>query len=188
MSPRIITLFCIKRALFIFFRLETCIIYTYHKILQTSSFHPRPSHGRPTLDEERPTRACEDPWTTGFTNLTGPVKPPPSGSGLPDRFDWKPVKFKSKFKSTCVTGSDRYTDRFDRFTGREDRFTGRYDWFGNFLFFLNSNLNFELGPVDRFDRFTGRYDRFGNFYFFEFKFEFWIGASLTVTGPDLFDR
>ena len=45
--------------------------------------------------------------------------------------------------------------------------------------FLNSNLNFELGPVDRFDRFTGRfdrftdrYDRFGNFYFFEFKFEF----------------
>ena len=28
---------------------------------------------------------------------------------------WKPIKF--KFKSTCVTGSDRYTDRFDRFTG-----------------------------------------------------------------------
>ena len=45
--------------------------------------------------------------------------------------------------------------------------------------FLNLNLNFELGPVDRFgrctgrfDRFTGRYDRFGNFYFFKFKFEF----------------
>ena len=37
------------------------------------------------------------------------------------------------------------------------------------FYFLNSNLNFELGPVDRF---TGRYDRFGNFYFFEFKFEF----------------
>ena len=30
---------------------------------------------------------------------------------------WKSVEFKSKFKSTCVTGSDRYTDRFDRFTG-----------------------------------------------------------------------
>ena len=30
---------------------------------------------------------------------------------------WKPVEFKSKFKSTCVTGSDRYTDRCDRFTG-----------------------------------------------------------------------
>ena len=70
-------------------------------------------------------------------------------------------------------------------------------WF--FFIFLNSNLNFELGPVDRFDRFTswfdrftGRYDRFGNFYFFEFKFEFWIGAGLipaqTVTGPDRFDR
>ena len=28
----------------------------------------------------------------GFTNPTGPVKPPPSGSGLPDRFDRKPVK------------------------------------------------------------------------------------------------
>ena len=40
------------------------------------------------------------------------------------------------------------------------------------FYFLNSNLNFELGPVNRFDWFTGRYDRFGNFYFFEFKFEF----------------
>ena len=38
-----------------------------------------------------------------------------------------------------------------------------------FFHFFNSNLNFELGPVDRF---IGRYDRFGNFYFFEFKFEF----------------
>ena len=44
------------------------------------------------------------------------------------------------------------------------------------FYFLNSNLNFELGPIDRFtgrfDRFTGRYDRFGNFYFVEFKFKF----------------
>jgi len=44
------------------------------------------------------------------------------------------------------------------------------------FYFLNSNLNFEFEPVDRFtgrfDRFTGRYDRFGNFYFFEFKFKF----------------
>ena len=94
----------------------------------------------------------------GFPNPTGPVKPPPSGSGLLDRFDRKPVEFKSKFKIVCATGSDRYT--------------GRYDQFENFLFFFNLNLNFELGPVDRFDRFTGRYDRFGNFYFFEFKFEF----------------
>jgi len=28
----------------------------------------------------------------GFTKPTGPVNPPPSGSGLPDRFDWKPVE------------------------------------------------------------------------------------------------
>ena len=40
------------------------------------------------------------------------------------------------------------------------------------FYFLNSNLNFELGLVERFDRFTGRFDRFGNFYFFEFKFKF----------------
>ena len=118
-------------------------------------------------------RACSGSQVQpGFPNPTGPVKPPPSGSGLIDRFDRKPVEFKSKFKIACATGSDRYTDWFDRFTGR-------YDRFGNFLFFLNSNLNFELGPVDRFDQFTGRfdrftgwYDRFGNFYFFEFKFKF----------------
>ena len=96
-----------------------------------------------------------------FTNPTGPIKPPPSGSSLPDRFDRKPVEFKSKFKIACATGSDRF-----------DWFTGRYDRFEIFFQFFNSNLNFELGPVDRFDRFTGRYDRFGNFYFFEFKFEF----------------
>jgi len=29
---------------------------------------------------------------SGFTKPTGPVKPPLSGSGLPDRFDWKPVE------------------------------------------------------------------------------------------------
>ena len=51
-----------------------------------------------------------------FTKPIGPVKPSSSGSNLPDRFDRKPVEFKSKFKSTCITGSDRYTDRFDRFT------------------------------------------------------------------------
>ena len=28
------------------------------------------------------------------------------------------------------------------------------------FYFLNSNLNFELGLVCRFDRFTGRFDRF----------------------------
>jgi hypothetical protein len=55
---------------------------------------------------------------SGFTNPTGPVKPPPSGSGLPDRFDRKPVEFKSKFKIACATSSDRYTGRFDRFTGK----------------------------------------------------------------------
>ena len=37
------------------------------------------------------------------------------------------------------------------------------------FYFFNSNLNFELGLVDRF---TGWYDQFGNFYFFEFKFKF----------------
>jgi hypothetical protein len=44
----------------------------------------------------------------------GPVKPPPSGSGLPDRFDRKMVEFKIKFKSACSTGSDWFTIRFDR--------------------------------------------------------------------------
>ena len=45
----------------------------------------------------------------GLIIPTGPVKPPPSGSGLPDRFDRKPVEFKSKFKIACVNGSDRFT-------------------------------------------------------------------------------
>jgi len=40
---------------------------------------------------------CNYPWCLklvfpGFTIPTGPVKPPPSGSGLPDRFDRKPVE------------------------------------------------------------------------------------------------
>ena len=67
---------------------------------------------------------------------------------------------------------NQYTDRFDRFTGRDDRFISRYDWFENFFIFLNLNLNFELGPVDRFDRFTSRYDRFGNFYFLNSNLNF----------------
>ena len=46
---------------------------------------------------------------SGFPNPTGPVKPPPSGSGLPDRFDRKPIEFKSKFKIACATGSDGMT-------------------------------------------------------------------------------
>ena len=41
--------------------------------------------------------------------------------------------------------------------------------------FLNLNLNFELGPVDRFDRFTSRYDRFGNFYFLNSNLNFELG-------------
>ena len=72
--------------------------------------------------------ATEDYTLPGFPNPTGPVKPPPSGSGLSDRFDRKPVEFKSKFKIACATGSDRYT-------GHDDRFTGRYDRFVNFYFF-----------------------------------------------------
>ena len=56
----------------------------------------------------------------GLNKPTGPVKPARSGSGLPDRFDRKPVKFKIKFKITCSTGSERRTGRFDRFTGRFD--------------------------------------------------------------------
>ena len=83
---------------------------------------------------------------------TGPVKKPPTGSGLPNRFDRKPVEFKSKFKIACVNGSDRYTGRFDRFTGvltkksdsvkvvpRFDRFTGCHMWWalmGRPIFFL----------------------------------------------------
>ena len=49
----------------------------------------------------------------GLNKPTGPVKPARSGSGLPDRFDQKPVKFKIKFKIACSTGSDRLTGRFD---------------------------------------------------------------------------
>ena len=52
----------------------------------------------------------------GFTLPTGPTKPAGSGTGIPDRFGRKPVKF--KFKVACSTGSDRLTGRFDRFTGR----------------------------------------------------------------------
>jgi hypothetical protein len=36
------------------------------------------------------------------------------------------------------------------------------------FYFLNSNLNFELEPVDR-------YDRFGNFYFFNSNLNFEFG-------------
>ena len=55
-------------------------------------------------------------WVQGLQNR--PVRSnrfPPVAvyrTGL-TRNRWKPVEF----KSTCVTGSDRYTDRFDRFTG-----------------------------------------------------------------------
>ena len=48
----------------------------------------------------------------GLIIPTGPVKPQPSDSGLPDRLTgnrWKPVEFKSKFKIACVIGLDRYT-------------------------------------------------------------------------------
>ena len=89
---------------------------------------------------------------SGFTNPTGPVKPPPSGSGLPDRFDRKPVEFKSKFKIACATG---LTGLPVGLTGLPAGMTGL-----EILHFFNLNLNFELGPVDRFDRFTGRFDRF----------------------------
>ncbi|KAG2618895.1 hypothetical protein PVAP13_3NG141373 [Panicum virgatum] len=52
--------------------------------------HPRgQGKGREGIQAEIEERA-------GLTKPTGPVKPPPSGSGLPDR--WKPVEFKSKFK------------------------------------------------------------------------------------------
>ena len=56
----------------------------------------------------------------GLNKPTGPVKPARSGSGLPDRFDRKPVKFKIKFKIACSIGSDRLTGQFDRFTDRFD--------------------------------------------------------------------
>ena len=67
----------------------------------------------------------------GLSKPTGPVKPVRSGSGLPDRFDRKPVEtgqIKIKFKIACSTGSERLTGRLDRFTGRFDRFIGRFDW------------------------------------------------------------
>ena len=53
------------------------------------------------------------PPRSGLIFPTGPVKPPASGSGLPDQFDQKPVEFKSEFKSARTTGSDR----LDQFTG-----------------------------------------------------------------------
>ena len=73
---------------------------------------------------------------SGFKLLTGPAKPPGSGTGIPVRFGRKPIgtgriqiwiqktqfnrfdrftgrfdrfEFKSKFKIACVTGLDRYT-------------------------------------------------------------------------------
>ena len=71
---------------------------------------------------------------------TGPVKPPPSGSGLPDRFDRKPVEI------ACVIGLDRYTGRFDWFTGRFD------------LFEFKSK--FKIACVIGLERYTGRFDQF----------------------------
>jgi len=46
-------------------------------------------------------RCVSRPW---LNKPTGPVKSARSGSGLPDRFDQKPVKFKIKFKIACSTG------------------------------------------------------------------------------------
>ena len=84
--------------------------------------------------------------TPGLIIPTGPVKPPPSGSGLPDRFDWKPIEFRSKFKIACVIGLDRYTGRFDRFNGRFDRFEFK--------------SKFKIACVTGLERYTGRFDRF----------------------------
>ena len=81
--------------------------------------------------------------------LETPVKPSPSGSDLLDRFDRKLIEFKSKFKSTCITGFDRYTDQFDRFTGSVGPVTG-----------VLTKKSDDLKEVSRFDWFTGRFDRF----------------------------
>ena len=35
---------------------------------------------------------AQDRWRAGLSKPTGPVKPERSGSGLPDRFDRKPVE------------------------------------------------------------------------------------------------
>ena len=46
--------------------------------------------GRPFIilrEQEKKTRLRGLDAQTGLTKPTGPVKPPPSGSGLPDRFD-----------------------------------------------------------------------------------------------------
>ena len=59
----------------------------------------------------------------GLSKPTGPVKSVRSGSGLPDRFDRKPVETGQIQKI-----QNRVLNRFDRFTGRFDRFTGRFDW------------------------------------------------------------
>ena len=98
----------------------------------------------------------------GFTNPTGPVKPPPSGSGLPDRFDRKPVET----GWIQIQIQNRMCNRF-RPVYRPVWPVYRPGWpvyrpvwpVWDFFIFLNSNLNFELGPVDWFDRFTGRFDR-----------------------------
>ena len=49
-----------------------------------------------------PRRACQD---QGFFFPTGPVKPPPSGSGLPDRFDRKPLEIGGIQNPGCNLGS-----------------------------------------------------------------------------------
>ena len=99
----------------------------------------------------------------GFLNPTGPVKSPPSGSGLPDRFDRQPVET----GRIQIQIQNRMCNRF-RPIYRPVWLVYRPGWpvyrpvwpVWGFFIFLNSNLNFELGPVDRFDRFTGRFDRF----------------------------
>ena len=48
-------------------------------------------------------------------------------TGLTD-YRLKPIKFKIKFKIACVTGSERYTDRFDQFTSPVWLVTGRFEW------------------------------------------------------------
>ena len=87
-------------------------------------------------------------------------------------YRWKPVEFKSKFKFSSATGSDRFTGRFYRFTGRFDRFEIQKLPCNRF--------------TGRFDRFTGRFDRFDRWAFMGRPIFFFFFFDLTLNPRKLY--
>ena len=85
---------------------------------------PRPGSSSRSSIPPHPTSTTHATRPHPGFNLTGPAKPPGSGtsirSGLAENRS-VPVEFKFELKKLSSTGSYRYT-------GRLDRFTGRFDW------------------------------------------------------------